>query len=166
MPYWACYTPTINIIVFKGFSALGFQNHKERVPQIGEVYLMKFGGSGSEQSGWRPGVVFQNNMGNAYSPNIIALPLTSSLKKTNQPTHVIIKAADSGLRRDSMVLCENPERMSKERLGQYITTLSEEHMRQVAEANLLATGAIAYLDIEALLAVWKKAAALNAVVPA
>lgn len=81
MPYWACYTPTINIIVFKGFSALGFQNHKERVPQIGEVYLMKFGGSGSEQSGWRPGVVFQNNMGNAYSPNIIALPLTSSLKK-------------------------------------------------------------------------------------
>lgn len=114
MPYWACYTPTINIIVFKGFSALGFQNHKERVPQIGEVYLMKFGGSGSEQSGWRPGVVFQNNMGNAYSPNIIALPLTSSLKKTNQPTHVIIKAADSGLRRDSMVLCENPERMSKE----------------------------------------------------
>ena len=104
--------------------------------------------------------------GNAYSPNIIALPLTSSLKKTNQPTHVIIKAADSGLRRDSMVLCENPERMSKERLGQYITTLSEEHMKQVAEANLLATGAIAYLDIEALLAVWKKAAALNAVVPA
>lgn len=127
---------------------MGFQNNKERVPQIGEVYLMKFGGSGSEQSGWRPGVVFQNNMGNAYSPNIIALPLTSSLKKTNQ------------------VLCENPERMSKERLGQYITTLSEEHMKQVAEANLLATGAIAYLDIEALLAVWKKAAALNAVVPA
>lgn len=105
-------------------------------------------------------------MGNAYSPNIIALPLTSSLKKTNQPTHVIIKAADSGLRRDSMVLCENPERMSKERLGQYITTLSEEYMKQVTEANLLATGAIAYLDIEALLAVWKKAAALNAVVPA
>lgn len=108
---------------------MGFQNNKERVPQIGEVYLMKFGGSGSEQSGWRPGVVFQNNMGNAYSPNIIALPLTSSLKKTNQPTHVIIKAADSGLRRDSMVLCENPERMSKERLGQYITTLSEEYMK-------------------------------------
>lgn len=92
------------------------------------------------------------------------LPVPS--KKTNQPTHVIVKAADSGLRRDSMVLCENPERMSKERLGQYLTTLSEEYMKQVAEANLLATGAIAYLDIEALLAVWKKAAALNAVVPA
>ena len=97
MPYWACYTPTINIIVFKGFSILGFQNNKERVPQIGDVYLMKFGGSGSEQSGWRPGVVFQNNVGNAHSPNIIALPLTSSIKKKNQPTHVIVKAADSFL---------------------------------------------------------------------
>ena len=76
---------------------MGFQNNKERVPQIGDVYLMKFGGSGSEQSGWRPGVVFQNNVGNAHSPNIIALPLTSSIKKTNQPTHVIVKAADSFL---------------------------------------------------------------------
>lgn len=71
-----------------------------------------------------------------------------------------------GFAETAWFFCENPERMSKERLGQYITTLSEEHMKQVAEANLLATGAIAYLDIEALLAVWKKAAALNAVVPA
>ena len=145
---------------------MDFQNGKERVPQIGEVYLMKFGGSGSEQSGWRPGVVFQNNVGNAHSPNIIALPLTSSIKKISQPTHVVIRAADSGLRRDSMVLCENPERMSKERLGPYLATLSDEYMKQVAEAHLLATGAIAYLDIEALLAIWKKAAALNAAVSA
>ena len=145
---------------------MGFQNNKERVPQIGDVYLMKFGGSGSEQSGWRPGVVFQNNVGNAHSPNIIALPLTSSIKKTNQPTHVIVKAADSGLRRDSMVLCENPERMSKERLGQYLTTLSNRYMRQIAAANLLATSAISFLDTEVLLAVWHKAIRLNAAVPA
>lgn len=54
----------------------------ERTPQIGEVYLMKFSGSGSEQVGWRPGLVFQNNVGNSFSPNIIALPLTSSIKKS------------------------------------------------------------------------------------
>lgn len=127
---------------------------------------MKFSGSGNEQNGWRPGLVFQNNMGNAHSPNIIALPLTSSIKKTGQPTHVIIRAADSGLRKDSMVLCENPERMSKERVGRYITTLSDEYMKQIAEANLLATGAIAYLDVEALLLIWKRAMALNSTVPA
>lgn len=127
---------------------------------------MKFSGSGNEQNGWRPGLVFQNNMGNAHSPNIIALPLTSSIKKTGQPTHVIVRAADSGLRKDSMVLCENPERMSKERVGRYITTLSDEYMKQIAEANLLATDAIAYLDVEALLLIWKRAMALNSTVPA
>lgn len=127
---------------------------------------MKFSGSGNEQNGWRPGLVFQNNMGNAHSPNIIALPLTSSIKKTGQPTHVIVRAADSGLRKDSMVLCENPERMSKERVGRYITTLSDEYMKQIAEANLLATGAIAYLDVEALLLIWKRAMAINSTVPA
>lgn len=137
-----------------------------RIPQIGDVYLMKFGGSGSEQSGWRPGLVFQNNVGNAHSPNIIALPLTSAIKKSGQPTHVVVRAADSGLKKDSMVLCENPERMSKDKLGQYITSLSEEYMKQIAEANLLASSVIAYLDIDALIAVWKRASALNATVSA
>lgn len=79
---------------------------------------------------------------------------------------MIVRAADSGLRKDSMVLCENPERMSKERVGRYITTLSDEYMKQIAEANLLATGAIAYLDVEALLLIWKRAMALNSTVPA
>lgn len=133
------------------------QNDRNRIPQFGDVYLMKFGGSGNEQYGWRPGIIFQNNIGNAYSPNTIALPLTSSIKKTSQPTHVVIRAADSGLRMDSMVLCENPECVSKVRLEQYITTLSDVHIRYVAAASLLATGAIACLDFHAVVAVWERA---------
>lgn len=139
---------------------------RNRVPQIGDVYLMRFGGTGNEQCGWRPGLIFQNNVGNAHSPNVIALPITCSIKKTNQPTHVFVRASDSGLIKDSMVLCENPERMSKERLGQYLTTLSPEYMKQVAEASLLASSVIAYLDVESLIATWQKASALNAAVPA
>jgi len=123
---------------------------------------MNFGGSGSEQSGWRPGLVFQNNVGNAHSPNIIALPLTSSIKKLGQPTHVLLRAQETGLRMDSVVLCENPERMSKERIGKFITKLPDQDMKRVTEANLLATSAIAYLDIETLMRVWRAAATLNA----
>ena len=123
---------------------------------------MNFSGSGSEQNGWRPGLVFQNNMGNIHSPNIIALPLTTSIKKANQPTHVVIHAEEGGLRQTSMVLCENPERMSKTKIGQYITTLSHEDMRRVAIANLLASSAISFLDMEILAAVWEKASTLNA----
>ena len=132
-----------------------------RSPQIGEIYLMKFGGEGSEQSGLRPGLVFQNNTGNLHSPNIIALPITSSLKKSGQPTHVVLYASDTGLKRDSMVLCENPERLSKAKIGKYITTLSEQYMRQIAEASLLATSAISFLDVDLLHNIWKKAQDLN-----
>lgn len=139
---------------------MGSRNN-ERQMKIGEVYMMQFGGSGSEQSGRRPGLVFQNNMGNAHSPNVIALPLTSSVKKTAQPTHVLVRAADSGLKLDSVVLCENPERMSKDRIGAYITSLSDHYMREVAEASLLASSAISYLSPDVLLSVWKKAVALN-----
>ena len=74
----------------------------DKLPCIGDIYFMRFGGSGSEQNGWRPGLVFQNNVGNAYSPNVIALPLTSSLKKVGQPTHVVLPAAETGLPKDSI----------------------------------------------------------------
>lgn len=137
-----------------------------KTPQIGEVYLMKFSGSGSEQVGWRPGLVFQNNVGNSHSPNVIALPLTSSIKKTSQPAHVFVKASDAGLKKDSMVLCENPQRMSKDNVGKYLGKLSDTCMRKVAEANLLASGAISYLDVVSLVTAWTKAVELNAVTSA
>lgn len=134
-----------------------------RTPHIGEVYNMYFNGTGSEQSGWRPGVVFQNNIGNAKSPNIIALPLTSSLKKLNMPTHVLVSASDTDLRKDSMVICENPEKMSKDKVGRYITTLPQEYMKKIAIANLIATSAISYIDKDSLILVWEKAIKMNCV---
>ena len=132
-------------------------------PKIGDIYLVYFDGSGNEQKGFRPGLVFQNNVGNEHSPNLIVLPLTSALKKTNQPTHVFIPK-EVGLRKDSMVLCENPKCMSKYKLGEYITTLPEEYMAQVAVGNILSSSAIAFIDPDLLMSVWQKALALNAIV--
>ncbi len=133
-----------------------------RNPKIGDIYLVYFDGSGNEQKGYRPGLVFQNNVGNEHSPNLIVLPLTSALKKTNQPTHVFIPK-EVGLRKDSMVLCENPKCMSKYKLGEYITTLQEEYMAQVAVGNILSSSAIAFIDPDLLMSVWQKALALNAI---
>lgn len=134
-----------------------------RTPLIGDVYNMYFRGSGSEQSGWRPGVVFQNNVGNINSPNIIALPLTSSLKKLYMPTHVLVRSSDTGLRYDSVVICENPERMSKNKLGKYITELPKNYMKEIAIASLMATSAISFLDKESLILAWEKSVRLNGV---
>ena len=136
----------------------------ERVsPHIGEVDDMKIEGSGNVKNGWRPGVVFQNNVGNAHSPNVIALPMTKVLKKTGQPTHVLVTAEDTGIPKDSMVLCENPEKMSKKRIGGFITKLSDEYMKQIAKASLIATAAVSFLDEADLLDVWRKSVRLNRV---
>lgn len=137
--------------------------NEDRIPKIGEVYMMRFDGTGSEQSGWRPALVFQNNVGNVYSPNVILLPLTSKLKKSNQPTHVMVPAEGTGLARDSMVLCENPVSVSKDRLGKYLTTLPDEYMSRIAEAHLLATSAIAFINPAVILALRERAARMNTV---
>lgn len=130
--------------------------------RIGDIYLMKFDGNGSEQNGWRPGLVFQNNKGNDFSPNIIALPLTSSIKKVNLPTHVLVSAKKSGLMKDSVILCENPQRMSKNKVGRFLTTLSNEYMEEVAVASLIATGGISFINPDNLLDLWESVVSLNA----
>lgn len=118
---------------------------------------MQFDGHGCEQSGLRPGIVFQNDVGNLHSPNIIALPLTSVIKKQSQPTHVLITAAESGLKRDSMVLCENPQCLSKDKVGRYITTLPRDVMRRVALGFIAATDVLSFLDLQTLIHAWQEA---------
>lgn len=129
--------------------------------KIGDIFMSHFDGDGNEQLGYRPCLVIQNNTGNRYSPNVIVLPLTSSLKKQQQPTHVVIYARDSGLKTDSMVLCENPKCISKDKLERYITTLSDHYMEMIAEAYILATSVISFISIEMISSVWAKASALN-----
>ena len=128
---------------------------------IGDVYMMDFQGAGNVQLGWRPGVVFQNNIGNFHSPNIIAIPLTSVIKKTHQPTHVILNTHLSGLDRTSMALCESPQCLPKERLGRYMTTLPACYMRELAIALLSATAALSYLSVEDLPVAHQKSLHLN-----
>ena len=124
-------------------------------PRMGDVYMVQFDGAGSVQRGFRPAVVFSNNKGNLFSPNVVVLPLTTSLKKVNQPTHVILNAESCGLKYDSMVLCENPQSVSKTALNAFITHLGDEPMARIAEAHLIASSALAYLDIRKLMTTWE-----------
>lgn len=138
-------------------------NERKTNLRIGEVYLMNFEGTGNEQKGWRPGVILQNNVGNTHSPNVIAVPLTSAIKKKGQPTHVFVNAKDSGLPKDSIVLCENPKTISKDKVGEFITVLPDGYMERVAVAHLLATAAISFLSIETLVNTREIAIKLNEV---
>lgn len=125
-------------------------------PRLGDIYLMSFSGVGSEQKGVRPGIIFQNDIGNDRSPNVIALPLTTRIKNLTQPTHVLLLAEKYNLLADSLVLCENPQRMSKSRLLKYLGALEEEDIKSIAIGNILSSSAIALLSEEELLDVWKE----------
>lgn len=128
-----------------------------QIPRIGEVYLLNFEGEGSVQSGFRPGVVFQNNIGNTHSPNVVVLPLTTNLKRLDLPTNVLLRAENTGLLKDSVVLCGNPKCVPKEKLGRYLTTLPSFYIGQIAAASIMASGAISYMELNAVVSVWRKA---------
>ena len=123
--------------------------------------MVNFQGGESEQFGLRPALVFSNNCGNYHSPNVIVYPLTSAVKKQNQPTHVLIRAVDSGLLKDSMVLCENPVCVSKTRLLHQVSKLPTVYLRLVAEAAVIATSAAAFLDEHAFIRAKRLSVSLN-----
>jgi mRNA interferase MazF len=129
-------------------------------PKIGEVYQIKFDGYGSVQQGWRPGIIIQNNIGNKHSPNVIAIPLTSRYKSTHLPTHVLIPAKETGLKLSSLALCENPETVSKEMIGNYITTIPKEYMSKIAEAIMISIPLISFLKPDEVHNVWYKTSEL------
>ena len=75
---------------------------------------------GSEQGGIRPVLVIQNDVGNRYSPTVIAAAITSQINKAKMPTHIEIGAEDCGLARDSVVLLEQVRTIDKRRLKEKI----------------------------------------------
>lgn len=71
---------------------------------------------GSVQSGYRPGIVIQNDIGNKYSPTLIALPLTSKIKNLEQSTHLLIEStSENGLKFDSVLLAEQITTIDKKK---------------------------------------------------
>ncbi len=98
----------------------------------GDIYLVDLGKKiGSEQSGCRPVVVIQNNVGNHYGPTLIVAPITSQIgKKTEQPTHCRLDST-AYLTNDSMVLLEQITTIDKCRIKKYMGTLDEDQMRKI-----------------------------------
>ena len=130
-------------------------------PKIGDVYMIQFDGSGSVQRGYRPGVVFSNDAGNASSPNVIVFPLTTSLKKVSQPTHVLLDAAACGLRYTSMVLCENPQCIPKTMLGRFVSHLDDGTIARIAVAQMVSSSGVGFMDLSALIKAWETSVRMN-----
>ena len=87
--------------------------------------------TGSEQGGFRPVLIIQNDIGNQHSPTVIVAPITAQMQKHSLPTHVPINQAIKGIKRDSIVLLEQVRTIDKQRLDDKIGQLNTEMMNAV-----------------------------------
>ncbi len=101
---------------------------------------------GSEQGGLRPVLIIQNDVGNRYSPTVIAAAITSRTGKTRLPTHIGVEAAisaagdNAGLMKNSVILLEQVRTLDKRRLKEKMGHLDESVMRKVNEAIAVSFG--------------------------
>ncbi|HCW80440.1 MAG TPA: PemK family transcriptional regulator [Ruminococcaceae bacterium] len=95
---------------------------------------------GSEQGGVRPVLIVQNDVGNRFSPTVIAAAITSQHTKANLPTHIYLDAQRTGLVKDSIVLLEQVRTLDKQRLKERMGRLDQQEMAQVDQALSVSLG--------------------------
>lgn len=95
---------------------------------------------GSEQGGIRPVLIVQNDVGNRFSPTVIAAAITSQKDKAKLPTHIQVQSTGSGLARDSIVLLEQIRTIDKKRLKEHMGRLDEQSMGRVDQALQISFG--------------------------
>lgn len=115
----------------------------ERTYKRGDMYYADLGrGIGSEQEGYRPVLIIQNNTGNRHSTTVIVASISSKVDaKPKLPTHYFIDA-ECGLQLPSIVLLEQLRTVSKQRLEGYIGRLDKKHIRGVNHALAVSIGLI------------------------
>ena len=97
---------------------------------------------GSEQGGMRPVLIIQNDVGNRYSPTVIAAAITSRMGKTKLPTHIDVYAERAGLAKNSVVLLEQLRTLDKRRLRERMGHLDEDVMREIDVAIAVSLGLV------------------------
>ncbi len=107
----------------------------------GEIYYADLSPVvGSEQGGVRPVLIIQNDIGNRYSPTVIAAAITSQRDKTKLPTHIQVNADGCGLAKDSIVLLEQVRTIDKQRLKEKMGCLDSNSMDMVNKALSVSFG--------------------------
>ena len=94
---------------------------------------------GSEQGGIRPVLLIQNDVGNHFSPTVVAAAITSRKAKNSLPTHILLENVP-GLAPTSLLLLEQLRTIDRKRLRGYIGRISKEKMLEVDAALAISIG--------------------------
>ena len=116
-------------------------DNQQSIVRRGEIYYADLSPVvGSEQGGMRPVLIVQNDVGNRYSPTVIAAAITSQQNKARLPTHIEIEARTYGLSKNSIVLLEQVRTLDKRRLRERMSCLDEKAMQRVDGAIAISLG--------------------------
>ena len=107
----------------------------------GEIYYADLSPVvGSEQGGVRPVLIIQNDVGNKFSPTVIAAAISSSKNKAKLPTHVFVDTDGTGLKTDSIILLEQIRTLDKRRLKERMGEVSKPFMDEINHALSISFG--------------------------
>ncbi|MEG1684273.1 MAG: type II toxin-antitoxin system PemK/MazF family toxin [Oscillospiraceae bacterium] len=95
---------------------------------------------GSEQGGMRPVLIVQNDVGNKFSPTVIAAAITSQRDKAQLPTHIQLSSQSCGLTKDSVVLLEQVRTIDKKRLKEKMGRIEDSAMGEIDRALTISFG--------------------------
>lgn len=102
--------------------------------------ISKYDQDNSIEHGNRPYLIFSSNEGNAYSPIVSGIPITSKIKsKSVNYTYRDFKGDDY------CILCNMLTPISKSCITRYMYTLSDEDMKEVEKRVLIAYGMYQYM---------------------
>lgn len=107
----------------------------------GEVWLANLNPTqGSEQAGIRPIIIFQNDLISQFSTTVMAIPLTTNLRRASLPICLLIQQGEGGLTQDSIALCYQMRVLDKTRLIRKLGQLKSQIITQLEEVVLMTLG--------------------------
>lgn len=105
----------------------------------GDIWLADLNPArGSEQAGLRPVLVFQNDLINRFTTTVLAIPLTTNLRRSSLPSCMLISQGEGGLSSDSVALCHQLRALDQTRLKRRLESISSATLTAV-EGHVLFT---------------------------
>ena len=107
----------------------------------GEIWLANLNPiRGSEQAGTRPVLILQNDVISQFTTTVLAIPLTTNMRRALLPSCVKISSGEGGLVRDSVALCHQLRTLDKTRLQHKMGSIAEQTLTAVENCVLFTLG--------------------------
>ena len=109
----------------------------------GEIWISDLNPTrGSEQAGMRPVIIFQNDLVSKFTTTVMAIPLSTNLRRASLPSCVKISKGEGGLTSDSVALCHQMRVLDKKRLRRRLGVITKEPIMAIENCIFFTLGIV------------------------